>query len=61
MKDKIELLRQAAYSDVVWDEIISLELIQDDGSYVYDFTVPGNDSFMVDNGILVHNTLNTSN
>ena len=56
---KISILRQAVYSDVVWDEIINLEVIEDNGEYVYDFTVPGNDSFMVDCGVLVHNTLNT--
>jgi intein/homing endonuclease len=58
--EKISILKQAAYSDIVWDEIVNLEIIEDDGNYVYDFTVPGNDSFMVDCGILVHNTLNTS-
>lgn len=57
--DKLEILRQAAYSDVVWDEIIDLEYLDDPEEYVYDFTVPGNDSFMVDTGILVHNTLNS--
>jgi DNA-directed RNA polymerase beta' subunit len=55
----ISILRQAVYSDVIWDEIIDLEIIEDNGEFVYDFTVPGNDSFMVDCGILVHNTLNT--
>ena len=59
--NKIELLKQAVYSDVVWDEIIELEYLDDPKEYVYDFTVPGNDSFMVDTCVLVHNTLNTSN
>ena len=59
VEDKIQLLHQAAYSDVVWDEIISLEYLDDPKEYVYDFTVPGNDSFMVDCGVLVHNTLNS--
>ena len=58
---KIRLLNQAVYSDVVWDEIIELEYLDDPKEYVYDFTVPGNDSFMVDTCVLVHNTLNTSN
>lgn len=56
---KIAILKQAAYSDVVWDEIIDIEYIEDPKEYVYDFTVPGNDSFMVDCGVLVHNTLNS--
>jgi DNA-directed RNA polymerase beta' subunit len=57
--EKLAILRQAAESDVVWDEITELEYLPDPGEYVYDFTVPGNDSFMVDCGVLVHNTLNT--
>jgi DNA-directed RNA polymerase beta' subunit len=55
----IRALKQGIYSDVVWDEIVSLEILSDPQEYVYDFTVPGNDSFMVDGGVLVHNTLNT--
>ena len=55
----IDILKQAAYSDVVWDEIVELEYLDDPMENVYDFTVPGNDSFMVDCGVLVHNTLNT--
>lgn len=55
----LDVLRQAANSDVVWDEIVRLEYLDDPKEYVYDFTVPGNDSFMVDVGILVHNTLNS--
>ncbi len=55
----INQLNDAAESDIIWDKIIELEIIDDPHEYVYDFTVPGNDTFMVDNGILVHNTLNT--
>ena len=55
----IEVLRAAAYCDVLWDEIVELKYLDDPKTYVYDFTVPGNDSFMVDDSILVHNTLNT--
>ena len=53
------ILKQAANSNVVWDEIIELEILEDPKEFVYDFTVPGNDSFMVDCGIIVHNTLNS--
>jgi len=56
---QINQLKSAAYSDVVWDEITALEYLDDPKEYVYDFTVPGNDSFMVDDAILVHNTLNS--
>ena len=55
----IEILRSAAYCDVLWDEITELKYLDDPKTYVYDFTVPGNDSFMVDDNILIHNTLNT--
>jgi DNA-directed RNA polymerase beta' subunit len=57
--DHISKLEQALQSDVVWDEIVELEYLADPQEYVYDFTVPGNDSFMVDNGVLVHNTLDS--
>ena len=56
--DKINILKQGARSDVIWDRIDKIEYLDDPNELVYDFTVPGNDSFMVDAGILVHNTLN---
>lgn len=59
IKNEINILIQAAYGDVVWDSITNLEYLPDPQEYVYDFTVPGNDSFMVDTCVLVHNTLNT--
>lgn len=55
-------LTQIVESDIMWDPIVDLEYIELDNfvlTYVYDFTVPGNESFMVDDGIIVHNTLNT--
>ncbi|MEY4572323.1 MAG: Chrysochromulina ericina virus, partial [Bacteroidota bacterium] len=58
--DELRILKQAASSDVIWDEIVNIEIIipvQTD--YVYDFTVPANQTFMTDYGIIVHNTLNT--
>jgi DNA-directed RNA polymerase II subunit RPB1 len=43
-----------------WEAITELEFIEGNpDEFVYDFTVPGNESFLVDNGIFVHNTLNT--
>jgi DNA-directed RNA polymerase II subunit RPB1 len=57
-KDKA-LLLQAVDADAVYDEITEIEYIPDNGEHVYDFTVPGNDSFMVNAGILVHNTLDS--
>ena len=46
-------------SSIIWDEIVELKEIGNYNDYVYDFTVPGTESFMVDEGIVVHNTLNT--
>jgi DNA-directed RNA polymerase beta' subunit len=58
--DELCVLRQASNSDVIWDEIVDIEIIKgDETEYVYDFTVPANQTFMMDSGILVHNTLNT--
>lgn len=59
VEENIAILKSALNADVVWDEIVDLIYHEDPKEYVYDFTVPGNDSFMVDNNILVHNTLNT--
>ena len=55
----LHLLESAANADVFWDEITELVYHEDPHEFVYDFTVPGNDSFMVDDNILVHNTLNS--
>ena len=55
----ITLLKKTINSDVIWDEITELKYLDDPKEYVYDFTVPGNESFLVDDNILVHNTLNT--
>jgi len=58
--EELAILKQAANSNVIWDEIKSIEIYTPDQSiYVYDFTVPGNQTFMTDTGIIVHNTLNT--
>jgi DNA-directed RNA polymerase beta' subunit len=59
VQDNMSILRSALNADVFWDEIVELIYHDDPKEFVYDFTVPGNDSFMVDNNIMVHNTLNT--
>ena len=59
VKENIAILQSAVESDVMWDEIVELVYLDDPKEYVYDFTVPGNDSFMVDDCIMVHNTLNS--
>ena len=52
-------LESALAANVFWDEIVALEYLDDPQELVYDFTVPGNDTFMVDDSVYVHNTLNT--
>ena len=58
IKDELIILKQAANSTVIWDEIVDIH-IYDLDEYVYDFTVPGNQTFMTDYGVIVHNTLNS--
>ena len=60
IKDEIAILQQAANSGVIWDEIVEInQYTPDQKEYVYDFTVPGNQTFMTDYGVIVHNTLNS--
>ena len=60
IEEKLVLLEQAYHADVIWDEITKIEKYNgEDDEYVYDFTIPGTESFMVDDGIYVHNTLNS--
>ena len=60
IQTELAVLNQAVNSNVIWDEIIDIKIYTPDQTeYVYDFTVPGNQTFMVDTGIIVHNTLNT--
>jgi intein/homing endonuclease len=60
ISDDLTILKQAANSHVIWDEIKKIEIYTPNQSdYVYDFTVPANQTFMTDYGVIVHNTLNT--
>jgi len=60
IKDELNILNQASNSNVIWDEIVNIEIYTPEQSeYVYDFTVPANQTFMTDYGIIVHNTLNS--
>ncbi len=60
IQKELQVLEQAVNANVVWDEIVNIHIYTpDQNNYVYDFTVPGNQTFMTDYGIIVHNTLNT--
>lgn len=53
-------LDQAIRADVWWDPIASIEVERDSAEMVYDFTVDEKlQSFMLTNGVFVHNTLNS--
>ena len=56
---ELEYLKMSIESDVIWDEIIELTILDDPKEYVYDLTIPGTENFMLYNGILTHNTLNS--
>jgi len=60
IQNELILIEQAVTSTVMWDEIINIEIYTpEQTNYVYDFTVPSNQTFMTDYGVIVHNTLNT--
>ena len=55
LKEKINLLQGLNKSDLFWDEIKDIQLIESENEYVYDLTVNKSHNFIV-NGIVVHNT-----
>lgn len=57
-RQELEQWKQAIDGDIYWDPIVKLEILSDSTENVYDFTVQGNQTFSISNGILVHNTLN---
>ena len=60
ISDELKIIEQAITSNVVWDEIIKIDYyVPVQTNYVYDFTIPGNQTFMTDYGVIVHNTLNS--
>ncbi|MDD5163865.1 MAG: ATPase, T2SS/T4P/T4SS family [Candidatus ainarchaeum sp.] len=52
----IQELEKIAYADVFWDEIVSLQKMESEKNWVYDFSVPETENFVCQN-ILAHNTL----
>jgi len=60
IKDDLSVLKQAVDATVLWDEIVGIQIYTpEQTTFVYDFTVPENQTFMTDYGIIVHNTLNS--
>lgn len=59
IKKELKHMKQVIDNDIVWDPIKEIEVIDDPNELVYDLSVEGNHTFMMLNGIFVHNTLNT--
>ncbi|MBW2979348.1 DNA-directed RNA polymerase subunit A'' [Candidatus Woesearchaeota archaeon] len=59
IKEELTIMRRMFYSDVIWDKIEEIEYIDTEHRYVYDFSVPGLETFTTREGIITHNTLNT--
>jgi DNA-directed RNA polymerase subunit A" len=57
--EDMKALYQAYTADIVWDKIVSIEEVDYKYKYVYDFSVKGNETFALQSGIIVHNTLNS--
>jgi len=57
--ESLTALRQALDGDVVWDRIESIEVVESDHEYVYDFSVEGLETFTTAEGVVTHNTMNT--
>lgn len=53
--DELRVLRQIAFSDVFWDEIISIEEVLPVDQYVYDIEIQETHNFIA-NGVVVHNS-----
>ena len=51
---EVSNLTDLAFSDLIWDQIVTIGEFDFSG-YVYDFSVPGNESFVCEN-IVAHNT-----
>jgi DNA-directed RNA polymerase subunit A" len=59
IEGEIAILNKALNSDVIWDQIISLELVKSPTSVLYDFSVIGCENFTTAEGLITHNTLRT--
>ncbi len=49
-------IKQLLESDIYWDKIVEINELEDSENYVYDLSVPENESFVCNN-IVAHNTL----
>ncbi len=59
IKCELQVLKTAVNSEVVWDEIVSIEEIVPTKQKVYDFSVEDLETFTTFDGLITHNTLRT--
>ncbi len=57
IKNELEIMNRMFSSDVIWDSIEKIEYVENEYEYVYDFSVPGLETFTTFDGIITHNTL----
>ncbi|MFW6003925.1 MAG: DNA-directed RNA polymerase subunit A'' [Halanaeroarchaeum sp.] len=56
---ELAALERAVDGDVVWERIESIETVEPEHEYVYDFSVGGLETFTTAQGVVTHNTMNT--
>ncbi len=56
---ELRILRGYLTEDVVWDEIVRVDEYVPENKTVYDFSVPGLETFTTSDGIITHNTMRT--
>jgi len=59
ISNEINTIQRALESDVIWDQITSIELVKSPTSLVYDFSVEQHENFTTAEGLITHNTLRT--
>ncbi|MEK6932687.1 MAG: ATPase, T2SS/T4P/T4SS family [Nanoarchaeota archaeon] len=55
-KELLNKLNLIINSDIYWDEVVLIQELDNDKAFVYDLTVD-NHNFIIDNGIIAHNTV----
>jgi DNA-directed RNA polymerase subunit A' len=59
VSSELGYLRTLLAEDVSWDEIVSIDRVEAPEERVYDFSVPGLETFITGEGVVTHNTLRT--
>jgi DNA-directed RNA polymerase subunit A' len=52
-------LKSLLNEDVTWDEVTEIQRVDASDEFVYDFSVPGLETFVTTEGLVTHNTLRT--